>query len=219
MQHSEALTSSKTRIGGAKQHSSLGIDQTLKTREPGHGDVLARCLCSNMQLAQCKRRSIQACCRNWAAFRGMKRNAHILSKVHAAYQFIFRLRLRGVEYDCFKRHRSTNIKRGIRTYRSPAHPTMKTVTWNVNGLKAVLNRRFGSIRSLLQYLKAGMLAFSAKAASCSDVCPKVSTVRRKSFQYYLQTLSVYKRPSSRKQTWSVSGSLPSARAGNTIPPP
>ena len=40
-----------------------------------------------------------------------------------------------------------------------------------------------------------------------------SYLRRKSFQYYLQTLSVYKRPSSRKQTWSVSGSLQFARAG------
>ncbi len=78
--------------------------------------------------------------------------------------------------NCFNRHNFTNIKRGICTYRSPAHPTMKIVTWNVNGLKAVLNRRFGSIRSLLQYLKAGMLAVSAKAAKWLDHCPNVSTV-------------------------------------------
>ncbi|KAL3146026.1 hypothetical protein ABBQ38_015381 [Trebouxia sp. C0009 RCD-2024] len=32
---------------------------------------------------------------------------------------------------------------------------MKIVTWNVNGLRAVLNRRFGSLKSLLSYLKAG----------------------------------------------------------------
>lgn len=33
---------------------------------------------------------------------------------------------------------------------------MKIVSWNVNGLRAVLNRRFGSLRSLLTYLKAGI---------------------------------------------------------------
>lgn len=33
---------------------------------------------------------------------------------------------------------------------------MRVLTWNVNGLRAVLNRRFGTTRSLLQYLKAGM---------------------------------------------------------------
>ena len=32
---------------------------------------------------------------------------------------------------------------------------MRVLTWNVNGLRAVLNRRFGSTRSLLKYLKAG----------------------------------------------------------------
>ncbi len=104
----------------------------------------------------------------------MKRNAHILS--NSAPVFIFKLRLRGVQCNCFERHRSTRSNRAICTYRSPAHPTMKIVTWNVNGLKAVLNRRFGSIRTLLQYLKAGMLAFSATAARCSDHCSTVSMV-------------------------------------------
>lgn len=33
--------------------------------------------------------------------------------------------------------------------------SMRVLTWNVNGLRAVLNRRFGSTRSLLKYLKAG----------------------------------------------------------------
>ena len=33
---------------------------------------------------------------------------------------------------------------------------MKIVSWNVNGLRAVLNRRFGSLKSLLSYLKAGI---------------------------------------------------------------
>jgi len=94
----------------------------------------------------------------------MKRNAHILS--NSAPVFIFKLRLRGVQCNCFERHRSTRSNRAICTYRSPAHPTMKIV----------LNRRFGSIRTLLQYLKAGMLAFSATAARCSDHCSTVSMV-------------------------------------------
>lgn len=33
--------------------------------------------------------------------------------------------------------------------------TMKIVSWNVNGLRAVLHRRFGTLKSLLSYLKAG----------------------------------------------------------------
>ncbi|KAL3155761.1 hypothetical protein ABBQ32_012778 [Trebouxia sp. C0010 RCD-2024] len=38
---------------------------------------------------------------------------------------------------------------------------MKIVTWNVNGLRAVLNRRFGSLKSLLLYLKAGANVLAA----------------------------------------------------------
>ncbi|KAL0037864.1 hypothetical protein WJX79_002626 [Trebouxia sp. C0005] len=46
---------------------------------------------------------------------------------------------------------------------------MKIVTWNVNGLKAVLNRRFGSIRSLLQYLKAVVVCIQETKLSKADV--------------------------------------------------
>ncbi|DBA67871.1 TPA: hypothetical protein ACH3X2_014155 [Trebouxia sp. C0005] len=46
---------------------------------------------------------------------------------------------------------------------------MKIVTWNVNGLKAVLNRRFGSIRSLLQYLKADVVCIQETKLSKADV--------------------------------------------------
>ncbi|KAL0046517.1 hypothetical protein WJX82_002646 [Trebouxia sp. C0006] len=46
---------------------------------------------------------------------------------------------------------------------------MKIVTWNVNGLKAVLNRRFGSIRSLLQYLKADVVCIQETKLSKPDM--------------------------------------------------
>lgn len=34
---------------------------------------------------------------------------------------------------------------------------MRIVTWNINGLRAVLKRGFGDIASLLDFLKAGKL--------------------------------------------------------------
>ncbi|DBA80829.1 TPA: hypothetical protein ACH3X1_008046 [Trebouxia sp. C0004] len=46
---------------------------------------------------------------------------------------------------------------------------MKIVTWNVNGLKAVLNRRFGSMRSLLQYLKADVVCIQETKLSKADM--------------------------------------------------
>lgn len=93
---------------------------------------------------------------------------------------------------------------------------MRIITWNVNGLKAVLNRRFGSIRSLLQYLRAGtdytksgrVTLTSAKMTGNSNSLSESSLA--------VQTSFAFKRPNFLKQTWSGLESWPSAKTGKRV---
>ena len=45
---------------------------------------------------------------------------------------------------------------------------MRILTWNVNGLRAVLRRKFGNVKSLLDTLKADIICFQETKLTKAD---------------------------------------------------